>query len=45
MTTLCLLIRLGGQKRHVESEKGAMEEKSLRNTDIELQHALCLHEI
>jgi len=24
-TTLCLLIRLGGRKRRVESEKGAME--------------------
>jgi len=28
-------IRLGGRKRRAESEKGAMEEKSLRNTEID----------
>jgi len=27
-------IRLRGQKRRVESEKGAMEQKSLRNTAL-----------
>jgi len=34
--TICVcFIRLGGRKRCVESEKGAMEQKSLRNTGLE----------
>jgi len=32
-------IRLGGGQSCVESEKGAIEQKSLRNTDLELQQA------
>jgi len=34
-TTLCLLYQAWGAKTTVESEKGVMEEKSLRNTELD----------